>query len=86
MPGMHEIEYEIHGDDLQFVEVLLDPTLLFVELQELWLARALVYLTLGVQVSGQRRHELRENHGRSLRGAPDYVASSISAIDQRAIA
>jgi uncharacterized protein (TIGR00266 family) len=25
MPGMHEIEYEIHGDDLQFVEVLLDP-------------------------------------------------------------
>jgi uncharacterized protein (TIGR00266 family) len=22
---MHEIEYEIHGDDLQFVEVLLDP-------------------------------------------------------------
>ena len=25
MPSMHEIEYEIHGDDLQFVEVILDP-------------------------------------------------------------
>lgn len=25
MPSMHEIDYEIHGDDLQFVEVLLDP-------------------------------------------------------------
>lgn len=25
MPAMHEIEYQIHGDDLQFVEVLLDP-------------------------------------------------------------
>jgi uncharacterized protein (TIGR00266 family) len=25
MPLMHEIEYEIHGDDLQFVEVILDP-------------------------------------------------------------
>jgi uncharacterized protein (TIGR00266 family) len=25
MAAMHEIEYEIHGDDLQFVEVLLDP-------------------------------------------------------------
>lgn len=25
MPQMHEIEYEIHGDDLQFVEVILDP-------------------------------------------------------------
>ena len=23
---MHEIEYEIHGDDMQFVEVILDPT------------------------------------------------------------
>lgn len=22
---MHEIEYEIHGDDMQFVEVILDP-------------------------------------------------------------
>ncbi len=25
MPAMHEIEYQIYGDDLQFVEVLLDP-------------------------------------------------------------
>ncbi len=25
MPAMHEIEYKIHGDDLQFVEVELDP-------------------------------------------------------------
>ncbi len=25
MPAMHEIEYEIHGDDMQFVEVILDP-------------------------------------------------------------
>ena len=25
MPAMHEIEYEIHGDDMQYVEVLLDP-------------------------------------------------------------
>jgi uncharacterized protein (TIGR00266 family) len=26
MPAMHEIEYAIHGDDLQFVEVILDPS------------------------------------------------------------
>lgn len=25
MPAMHEIEYVIHGDDMQFVEVILDP-------------------------------------------------------------
>src|SRR6187200_554672 len=25
MPGMHEIDYEIFGDDMQFVEVELDP-------------------------------------------------------------
>src|SRR5436853_6914871 len=25
MPGMHEIDYKIYGDDLQFVEVELDP-------------------------------------------------------------
>jgi uncharacterized protein (AIM24 family) len=25
MPGMHEIEYKIVGDDLQYVEVELDP-------------------------------------------------------------
>ncbi len=25
MPAMHEIDYKIHGDDLQFVEVELDP-------------------------------------------------------------
>ncbi len=25
MPTMHEIDYEIHGDDMQFVEVELDP-------------------------------------------------------------
>ncbi len=25
MPTMHEIDYQIHGDDMQFVEVELDP-------------------------------------------------------------
>lgn len=25
MPAMHEIEYEIHGSEMQFVEILLDP-------------------------------------------------------------
>ena len=25
MNAMHEIDYKIHGDDLQFVEVELDP-------------------------------------------------------------
>ena len=25
MPSMHEIEYKIFGDDMQFVEVELDP-------------------------------------------------------------
>lgn len=26
MPAMHEIEYEVHGDDMQFVEIILDPS------------------------------------------------------------
>ena len=26
MASMHEIEYEVHGDDMQFVEVILDPS------------------------------------------------------------
>jgi uncharacterized protein (TIGR00266 family) len=26
MPAMHEIDYQIHGDDMQFVEVELDPS------------------------------------------------------------
>jgi len=26
MAAMHEVEYEIHGDDMQFVEVILDPS------------------------------------------------------------
>lgn len=26
MPAMHEIEYEIHGSEMQFVEILLDPS------------------------------------------------------------
>ena len=26
MPPMHEVEFEIHGHDMQFVEVILDPT------------------------------------------------------------
>jgi uncharacterized protein (AIM24 family) len=25
MPAMHEIEYEIHGSEMQFVEIILDP-------------------------------------------------------------
>ena len=25
MPPMHEIDYKVHGDDLQFVEIELDP-------------------------------------------------------------
>ena len=25
MPAMHEIDYHIHGDDMQFVEIELDP-------------------------------------------------------------
>ena len=25
MPSMHEIDYHIHGDDMQFVEIELDP-------------------------------------------------------------
>src|SRR5690606_28952819 len=25
MPGMHEVDYEIHGNDMQYVEVELDP-------------------------------------------------------------
>src|ERR1041385_9260262 len=25
MPAMHEIDYKIHGDDMQFVEIELDP-------------------------------------------------------------
>src|SRR5437762_7807501 len=25
MPAMHEIDYQIHGDDMQFVEIELDP-------------------------------------------------------------
>jgi len=26
MPTMHEVEFEIHGSDMQFIEVILDPT------------------------------------------------------------
>ena len=25
MPSMHQIDYHIHGDDMQFVEIDLDP-------------------------------------------------------------
>ena len=25
MPQMHEVEFEIHGSDMQFIEVILDP-------------------------------------------------------------
>lgn len=42
---MHEIEYEIHGDDMQFVEVILDP-------QEAVVAEAgsMMYMEQGVEM------------------------------------
>ena len=45
MGTMHEIEYEIHGDDMQFVEVILDP-------QEAVVAEAgsMMYMEQGVEM------------------------------------
>jgi uncharacterized protein (TIGR00266 family) len=45
MPGMHEIDYTIHGKDMQFVEVELDP-------QEAALAEAggMMYMEDGIQM------------------------------------
>jgi len=45
MPAMHEIEYAIHGDDMQFVEVELDP-------QEAMVAEAggMMYMEDGIEM------------------------------------
>lgn len=45
MPNMHEIEYAIHGDDMQFVEVDLDP-------QEAMVAEAggMMYMEDGIEM------------------------------------
>ncbi len=42
---MHEIEYEIHGDDMQFVEVILDPSEAVVAE-----AGAMMYMEQGVEM------------------------------------
>ena len=45
MPAMHEIEYEIHGDDIQFVEVILESN-------EAVVAEAggVIYMEVGVEM------------------------------------
>src|SRR3954463_2729538 len=45
MPGMHEIDYQIFGDDMQFVEIELDP-------QEAVVAEAggMMYMEEGVEI------------------------------------
>ena len=45
MPAMHEIDYQIHGDDMQFIEIELDP-------QEAAVAEAggMMYMDDGIQM------------------------------------
>ena len=57
MPAMHEIEYEIHGDDMQFVEVILDPN-------EAVVAEAggMMYMEDGVEM--EMRDAFKESRGK----------------------
>src|SRR5688572_28000431 len=67
MPGMHEIEYKIFGDDMQFVEVELDP-------EEAAVAEAggMMYMEDGIDMEtifGDGSHQQRKDFVGALLGA-----------------